>query len=443
MAESPEHAASAAAFAAGYRCRDAGDLAGAERAFRVAVTGAPEDADALGALGETLSAQHRWPEAAAAFGRAAALDPGRPHRLAALAEALDASGEQTAAAEVSRRWLALRPDSVPALLALAHALLGLGDAAAAAVPLREAVLLAPDDADSAARLCRTLAALGQPLEALELAQPALRRTPGHPPLHIALGLAWRALGEREKAAAAFRRSLDLDPEDTGGAAAALAALAVTAPDDDTGAGAAGPDPVFVRALFDRYAERFDADLLDRLDYRAPGLLRAALADAPAGLDILDLGCGTGLAGVAFAPLARHLAGIDLAPRMVEQARRRGLYHTLYVGDLLEGLARAPAAWDLILAADVFTYLGDLEPAVRAAAAALRPGGRLAATVETAPGLAGFEVMACRRVRHGADHLRAAAAAAGLTLTHLEAGTLRSEKRLPVPGLVFVMARPGG
>jgi len=432
MSEAPENLA-AQALAAGYDHRDEGDLAGAEQAFRLAVGIAPNDAEAQGALGDVLMALGCYAEAAEALNRADFLDPGRPHRLAALAEALLAAGAPAAAAETCRRWMAIRPDSAPALLALADALLALGDAAGAAAPLREAAGLAPDDADTAARLCRTLTGLGQPLDALELAQPALRRNPGHPPLHLALGQAWRALGEREKAAASFRRCLDLDADDAAGAGAALAALGATTDD-------AEPDPAYVRALFDRYAERFDADLLEKLGYRAPQLLREALGDSPGGLDILDLGCGTGLAGVAFASLARHLAGVDLAPRMIEQARRRGLYQDLYVGDLLECLERAPERWDLILAADVFTYLGDLGPVTRAVAAALRPGGRLVASVETAPGLVGFEAMPSRRVRHGAGHLRACAEAAGLALPHLKPETLRTEKRQPVPGLVFVMAK---
>ncbi len=426
-------AALAAALAAGYERRDAGDLAGAERAFRLAVDAAPGEADAQGALGDTLMALGRFAEAAVALCAAESLEPARPHRLAALAEALLAAGEFGAAAEACRRRVAIRPDSVPALLAHAEALLALGDAAAAAGPLREAALLAPEDADIAAKLCQVLTDLGEPLEALELAQPAVRRNPGHPRLQVALGCGWRALGEREKAAAAFRRGLALDPDDAG-AQAALHSLI------HDGAAEAEPGAAYVRALFDRYAERFDADLLEKLGYRAPQLLREALGASPGGLDILDLGCGTGLAGVAFASLARHLAGVDLAPRMVEQARRRGLYQELYVEDLLVCLGRAAARWDLILAADVFTYLGDLGPVTRAVAAALRPGGRLVATVESAPGLDGFEIMPSRRVRHGAGHLRACAEAAGLTLGRLGPETLRTEKRQPVPGLVFILAK---
>ena len=126
---------------------------------------------------------------------------------------------------------------------------------------------------------------------------------------------------------------------------------------------------YVRALFDRYADRFDEDLTIRLKYQAPQVLRAMVDQIPGDrarrqLDVLDVGCGTGLAGVAFRSLARRLHGSDLAPRMVEKARRRGVYDHLEVAELVEGIARTPRAWDLVVAADVLVYVGDLAPVMR-------------------------------------------------------------------------------
>ncbi len=429
------HTEAEAALAAGHDYRAQGDLAGAERAFLLATTRFPNNAETHGALGDLRIAQGRFTGAVTALTRANALDPGRPHRLAALAEALSGAGEPAEAAAMCRNWLLIRPDSVPALLALAEALQLLEDAAGAVAALREAVMLATENAESATRLCHLLTTLGQPLEALELAQPALRHSPDHPPLHLALGLAWRALGEREKALQAFRHCLALDPTDAAGARGAL--FAPINPHET-----AAPDPGYVRALFDRYAVKFDTDLVGKLGYCGPQLLRAALGPTPGDRDILDLGCGTGLAGAEFAPLARHLAGCDLAPRMVDQARLRGIYHQLSVEDLTVCLNRAPLRWDLILAADVLNYLGDLEPMMRAVAAALRHNGRLLATVESAPDLEGFEFMASRRVRHGAAHIDLCAKAAGLTLTHQSTATLRTEKRQPVACLVLVIEKKG-
>ncbi len=90
---------------------------------------------------------------------------------------------------------------------------------------------------------------------------------------------------------------------------------------------------YVRTLFDQYAPRFDRALED-LGYRAPALLREAVAAArPRFGAMFDLGCGTGLAGVAFRPHVDRLVGVDLSSKMVEEARRKGVYDALEVGDI--------------------------------------------------------------------------------------------------------------
>ncbi|MFC7608698.1 class I SAM-dependent methyltransferase [Teichococcus aestuarii] len=71
--------------------------------------------------------------------------------------------------------------------------------------------------------------------------------------------------------------------------------------------------------------------------------------------------------------------------MLAEAARQGCYAALHEADLLDFLPRHPAAWDLIAAADVLNYLGDLGPALAALRAALRPGGLALFSVELAEG----------------------------------------------------------
>ncbi|WP_395459772.1 class I SAM-dependent DNA methyltransferase [Azospirillum melinis] len=203
---------------------------------------------------------------------------------------------------------------------------------------------------------------------------------------------------------------------------------------------------YVRALFDRYADRFDQDLVGKLGYAAPDLLRSAVdrvMPAAAALRILDLGCGTGLAGVTFKPLAAHLAGVDLSPRMVEKARQRMLYEELSVGDVVEAMERTPSGWDLLVAADVLVYIGDLAAVFAAAARALVPGGHFAATVERLADEAAvdpFVLGATRRYAHAEGYVRETAGMAGFTIRLMEPCTPRREKGVPVPGLLFVVER---
>ena len=249
-----------------------------------------------------------------------------------------------------------------------------------------------------------------------------------------------ALGDRGGAVAAFERASAADPEDYHGARLHLARL---------GAGNATPDmtATYVRRLFDQHAPDFDTAMLERLDYRGPQLLLDAVKAIAKPLrfgTMLDLGCGTGLGGAAFRPFVDWLVGVDISRAMIEQARHKGLYDRLAAQDLLAFLAEDAvnhAQYHLVVAADVFVYVNDLAPVFTAVARVLAPGGVFAFTVETHDG-GGVRLQPTLRYAHGADHVRAVLDGAVLTLLHLAAASTRTEKSVPVDGLV-VVARHGG
>jgi predicted TPR repeat methyltransferase len=162
--------------------------------------------------------------------------------------------------------------------------------------------------------------------------------------------------------------------------------------------------------------------------------------------VIDLGCGTGLLGESLRPTAGRLVGVDLSPRMVEKAREWDLYDELIVGDVAEALAARPAAFDLVAAADVFVYLGDLEPVFRATAGALRPGGLFAFSVEFldeegAPGASGYRIGPSRRYAHSPGYVRRVAGENRFVELSLARAGLRLEKGQQVQGLVVVLRKP--
>jgi predicted TPR repeat methyltransferase len=205
---------------------------------------------------------------------------------------------------------------------------------------------------------------------------------------------------------------------------------------------------YVQVLFDQYAPRFEAALVDDLGYRGPALLfRAVLSVRAAARKpaffrcAIDLGCGTGLAAAAFAREVDRFVGIDLSPRMIERARATGLYAELEVAEMAEGLRRRPgASADLILAADAMVYVADLVPVLREAKRVLAPGGVVAFTVETHGG-DGVILGDGLRYAHGTACVRASIEAAGLNLSQCEDLSARNEDNVPVPGLVVVATKP--
>ncbi|MBX9773099.1 MAG: methyltransferase domain-containing protein [Xanthobacteraceae bacterium] len=275
--------------------------------------------------------------------------------------------------------------------------------------------------------------------AADLYAQAVEVAPDFASAWFALGEVRVRLGETGAAADAFRRALAAEPEDRHGATVQLARLT----------GAAAPMPAgYVRALFDQYAKHYDLSLLEGLDYRGPQLLFDAVITACSALGrvpwfgrALDIGCGTGLAGAAFAARVDSLVGVDLSAAMIEQARRTGRYEELHVADVPDFLARESArSASLVVAADVLPYCSDLAPLVREVARVLDAGALFAFTTETHEGN-GVLLRETLRYAHGEDHVRAALGSAGLACVSLAAASSRREKSVPVPGLVVVAAKP--
>ncbi len=242
-------------------------------------------------------------------------------------------------------------------------------------------------------------------------------------------------------------------------------------------------------LFDSYADQFDDHLVNTLGYQTPQLLMDLLLQTAAGAGssssgcrwqrCVDLGCGTGL----MAPLLRAhvvwMEGVDLSAGMVDKARQRGLYDGLDVAELVaylqqdtvEGNAAAGTAaqqgrqqqashgsvprcgYDLLVAADVLVYIGDLRPVMQAAAAAAQPGavlcfsteqlqegagGPAASSSAAAEAQQGYAVQLTGRYVHSQRYLREVAAATGWEVVAMSTATLRKNVNQPVIGNLCVM-----
>jgi predicted TPR repeat methyltransferase len=294
-------------------------------------------------------------------------------------------------------------------------------------------------ADRRFEFARDLLLKGDLAAAAELLEQATELAPKFASAWFTLGEIRQRLGQRAPAIAAFQEARAADPEDRHGAAVWLMRL---------GAEQLSEMPKgYVRTLFDQYAPRFEAALLGDLNYRAPQLLFKAVlaarlaAKKPAFFKRgIDLGCGTGLGAAAFARGVDHFIGIDLSPKMIEQARATGLYAVLEVDDMIEGLRnKSDASAELVLAADALVYVGDLSPVLTQVRRVLTPQGLMAFTLET-HGEDGVVMGAGLRYSHGADNVRRAIEAAGLTTVKLEQASPRTEENEPVRGLVVVAAK---
>jgi len=198
---------------------------------------------------------------------------------------------------------------------------------------------------------------------------------------------------------------------------------------------------YIAEHFDSFADGFDAKLIGVLGYDVPEKLCSAVRRiAPAGrkYNALDAGCGTGLCAPLLRPIANRLTGVDLAPKMLEQAAKRGLYDELLREELTSFLNRSPLRFDLIVAADVAIYIGDLLPVFSGAANAIQPGGLLAFSTEFWSG-EGYRLQPSGRFAHSPAYVRSLAA------PHFheqicEGTTIRLEAGSRVPGHLFVFVK---
>lgn len=294
-------------------------------------------------------------------------------------------------------------------------------------------------ADRRFDFARDLQLRGDLEAAAELMEQAVELAPAFASAWFALGGMREDLGQCDAAIVAYRHASTADPEDRHGARLRLIRLGAEP--------LAEMSPAYVRTLFDQYAPKFDMALRGDLSYRGPEILLKAVLGArhasgrPAFFHRgLDLGCGTGLAGLAFASIVDILDGVDLSPGMIERARATQVYRKLDVVDMVAALRREDAAsTDLLLAADALVYLGDLAELFSEAGRVLAPDGLFAFTVEAGTG-EGFALGEGLRYIHGEKYLCGALTAAGFEVSSVAPVSTRTDGGLPVPGFVVAAER---
>jgi len=242
-----------------------------------------------------------------------------------------------------------------------------------------------------------------------------------------------AYGYLEAAMRVGSKRVELDPHNAT-AAYLLAAVSGDASIERS------PDTYLVE-YFDAFSDGFDEQLVKTLGYDIPeklGFLLAALVSNNARLNVLDAGCGTGLCGPWVRSFSRTLVGVDLSPRMLEQARRRGVYDRLVCDELTAFLSKSAGVFDVIVAADVVIYFGNLTALASALAVALTPGGLLAFSTERAT-QGNHQLLTSGRFAHLPHYIRAVMDA-DFEHVHSEPTTVRLEALTLLDGDLFIFRR---
>ena len=462
----------------------------AVRWLEQAVAIRPGEAAFLHNLGQAALGGGRFIQAVAAFEAAAVFDRERAELRYHLAAALLARGAPDDAAEAVialRQAGALGMDTADLHRQTGAALLAANLPVDAIESLRTALRKDPNDASSLYLLAVVYQRLGETadvrknlLKALEIeptfvrgwcALANLETDAGNWPQAVALyrralsvkaddAAALNALGQvlllsgkQDESMAAMRAAVRASRSVDENAAGTIADLERKITLDSTGAELhytlatithltppARIPAALLTDLYARYAGGFDEHLRERLHYRMPEMITDAVAAAQPSrpMDVLDLGCGTGLCAALLRPWASVLCGVDISSAMIEKARARNLYDRLEVADLVMAMQSAERSFDLLIAADVLIYLGDLSGVFDAAAHCLRPGGIFAYSVEAGGGERYHLQGKSFRFAHAKPYLQKLGAMHGFREESFELVSARTEALQPVASYLVVL-----
>ena len=341
-------------FSVAFRKHLDGDLEAAEKLYRELILADPGSADAKHYLGFLLQQSNRLPEAMEQISSAIALNGSHAEWHFNLGIVLKKQGLITAAIGAFSAATTLDPGKYFYWTNLGATLEQTSEFSRAEHCYQTANRLDPNCPDAFYLLSALYLKQERFAEARYFNYRGIVIAPADSHSKIVLGQAYHELGRANDAIALFENWLKEEPDNPGARHLLIAYQGRPAPDQCTSQ--------YIERTFDGFANSFE-NTLGRLNYCGPQLVQNHLStlDLPANsLNILDLGCGTGLVGEFLTPYAKMLVGVDLSQAMLDKAVAKQLYHRLHKSDLQEFLSAPAERYDLITCMDTMVYLGRLE-----------------------------------------------------------------------------------
>lgn len=394
----------------------------------------PSEADALNLLGALHLQRGDMAAAVPYSAKAVLVDPRSSSAFNNLGLVLKSAGQIAAAASCYQKAILIDDDFADAHSNLGVILKSEGHLLRAIECYRRAVDLDPRLGEAFNNLANAYQEVGELEEAVEAYLRASELMPDSDTVHYNVGMLLDRQGQSEEALVHLRRALEINParNDARHLVAALEGRTTeSAPGD------------YVRALFDSYAPKFEAHLVGDLQYRTHreivGLLnqhhgRRQFSQA------VDLGCGTGLVGEALRGRVDHMVGIDLSEKMLRQAEVKGVYDDLQACDINTFLEDCSREFDLLLASDVFVYLGMLDTTIRLIGARSMPGALLAFSVEAEAPQKSWVLRPSGRYGHGDGYVCTLLEENGFVVVDKLATVLRMDRGRPIDGLIYLAQR---
>ena len=413
-----------------------GDLKNAALTLNKAIAQWPQDARVYMLGGLLAEKADNIKGAFEALRKAVALAPAWGPGLLELALLLARQNQFKEAVETAEKVALLEPKNLQVLAGVIDIAHRAGHTEMAVRHLRRGLELVPGDAALRRLLARDLSEQGQHDESLKLWDALLEQNPEDAQSLVGRVQACIAAGTPAQARKDTAILLKLAPDDAVYQYYAQLAQGETP---------AQQPAALMLPLFDGMAEFYDVHMVRSLKYQLPKQVsEQIIARYPdKKINVLDLGCGTGLLGVCLGRLDGALIGVDLSMKMIEQAARHNVYDRFHTVNLHDALRETPdGLYQVIAALDVFIYAGDLTQAVPDAFRVLAPDGMLVFSCEIANETGPDMVLSpAGRYAHKRSHVEALCKAAGFDAVDVRETVLRNESHEPVHGFVVTAHKP--
>ncbi len=413
-----------------------GRLAEAEKGYRGVLRRKPDWGQVLNALGTVFLDQSLPDKAGKVFKKAANLRPPNIPACYNLARLMQRQNDHQGAIHIYRAMLENRADLGEAWNNLGVAYRETGDQDEALSCFQKAVEFAPDMAEAWNNLGVAQDEFNMIEKAPESYRKAIEIRPDYTSAHFNLGISLQKLGRFREALEHYHKVLEARPDDEAAQFMLQSMGTEAAPD-------AAPVE-HVRRIFDRCAGTFERILVKDLEYKTPELLfKLVRPHLTREMNVLDLGCGTGLGAQLYRPFAKKLTGVDVSPKMLEKAAEKKIYNRLEVFDILRDWT-FHENFDLIYSSDVFVYFGNLETIIRSAASYLVGGGILAFSVERLEDKSReYRLFPSGRYAHTRSYVQDCLERLGLQLIEEIRADIRKESGNAVHGLLIVAKKEEG
>lgn len=417
-----------------------GEIEAARKIYKQILQIKPEHADALHLYGVTAHQLGNYVQAVQFIQQSLQINPRNFYALNNLGSALRESAQLSQALECFQQACKLKPDYAEAYSNIGNVYKDMRRPDEAISAYRQASSLNM----SLAEPWNNLALIYQKRKELDLAiqcaERAVALQPNLAEIHNTLGNIYKDAGQIAQALNSYQSAVTLDPQH-GNALHFIHVL--------NGQTSSQAPVSYVSKVFDDYAERFDQHLQEVLEYQIPIVIGKELRKLRvAGTNawrILDLGCGTGLVAKELAAMAVQLVGVDLSEKMLLKAQARQIYHRLIKADLLTMTQQeAAASYEVVTAADVFVYLGQLDKIISEVNRLLIADGLFAFSVEAADedptqrgNSIGYMLRSSGRYAHQLSYLDKLASEYGFTSLQCSPQTIRMENLQAIPGYLLI------